>query len=481
MSRELSRKLGFALILAFWALVGLTDYPVPFIDDLFYIGAALNLAQHGVFTNPYADMLATIGCQDHFFANMPLHDYVLAGWLRLFGISALSFHVLYTLLALGVSLLIFRFVATARHAWLAAIFIAAAVYGLLGGTGLRADALGLFFLLAGFDTWRAETPAGFLWRNVFLGLVIITFPNVALPAILLSLFGLVHLALLQRRSLRELAPFVLALAAAYAGVLRPAADLRRRPARRVPDRAGQEPADERAGRARTLPPVHADGDREVDRGPGRVPGRRGDAVPALEGQAAAARGAFLPGPRGADLRQSRSLEHELGHRRARLGLWLPDDRAGDPGAGKRGLGARGWPIRRCSPCPRSAMTTSRSRARWPTRRRAPRRSRSCATRLPGCSRGGFTSMPGRRGELYDYRLPANASGYETSSTTGWGGPRSVADLPKDAVLVVSVGQAIPTPRTPDAGHTARPLRILGVAIPDLARNPYELVIIDNRP
>jgi hypothetical protein len=216
MTTSTSTKCGLGIIIAFWALVSLGDYPAPFIDDMFYIGAAINLAQHGVFSNPYCDLLATIGCGDHFYANMPFHDYLVAGWFKLFGISTLSLRVLYTLLALAATLLIFRLMPKTSWAWLVALFIALAVFGLLGGSGLRADALGLFFFLVGFDAWRARTPLAFFARNFFLGLVFITFPNLALAAGILSLFGLVYQNVIMQKTWRELFPFALAVAAAYA-------------------------------------------------------------------------------------------------------------------------------------------------------------------------------------------------------------------------------------------------------------------------
>jgi hypothetical protein len=83
-------------------------------------------------------------------------------------------------------------------------------------------------------------------------------------------------------------------------------------------------------------------------------------------------------------------------------------------------------------------------------------------------------------EVYDYRLPANAFSFETNSTTGWGGADSVDTLPKGSVSIVSVGHSFPTPDSPDAGQRGKSLRVFGVSIGSLVRNPYELEIIDNR-
>ena len=195
--------------------MGLRGYPAPFFDDAYFIGAAINLTQHGVFSNPLCESLATIGCANQFFAYMPLHSYVLAGWIKLFGLSTISFHVLYTGLALAVSFLIYRLFPVTNYSWGVALFICVAVFGLLGGAGLRADALGLFFFFWGFDCWREKTVMGFFWKNLLLGLAVITFPNVAISAISLSLAALLHQRFIQRLAWSQMVPFALAMSAAY--------------------------------------------------------------------------------------------------------------------------------------------------------------------------------------------------------------------------------------------------------------------------
>src|SRR5271169_406830 len=72
----------FFLLLWFW------DFPKPMCDDLFYSGAGLNLAQGGDLSNP---LLARQEFPGHLFLIYPpVHSYVLAGWLKIFGISAAS-------------------------------------------------------------------------------------------------------------------------------------------------------------------------------------------------------------------------------------------------------------------------------------------------------------------------------------------------------------------------------------------------------
>jgi hypothetical protein len=75
---------ALVFFLVLWAL----DFPKPMNDNLFYCGAGLNLAQGGDLANP---LLARQEFPGHyFFIYPPVHSYLLSGWLKLFGISAVS-------------------------------------------------------------------------------------------------------------------------------------------------------------------------------------------------------------------------------------------------------------------------------------------------------------------------------------------------------------------------------------------------------
>jgi len=187
---------GYILIGVFWLLIFLQGYPAPFVDDLAYIGAALNLVQHHVFSNPYNLSLVSLDSSGLFLAYMPLHSYILAGWLRLFGISFLSLSLFSTLAAALVSIFIYRWMPVGnRLAGLAAATgIVVMVYLLLGGAGLRPDALGLAFFCFGLDAVRSRSETLFFLKNLTLALSVITFPNLAATALLVSLATLVFLA-----------------------------------------------------------------------------------------------------------------------------------------------------------------------------------------------------------------------------------------------------------------------------------------------
>src|SRR6266478_2655380 len=93
----------------FFGGLWLLGFPKPANDDLFYSGAALNLASGGDFSNP---LLARQGFPSHyFFVYPPLHSFVLAGWLGVFGISAMSmvgFAVMMLWLTCAATVLILR-------------------------------------------------------------------------------------------------------------------------------------------------------------------------------------------------------------------------------------------------------------------------------------------------------------------------------------------------------------------------------------
>src|SRR5881409_235869 len=73
---------------AYCLMLWLLDFPKPMVDDLAYCGAACNLAQGGDYSNPW---LLRYHLPGHLFlVYPPLHSFALAGWLKLFGISARS-------------------------------------------------------------------------------------------------------------------------------------------------------------------------------------------------------------------------------------------------------------------------------------------------------------------------------------------------------------------------------------------------------
>lgn len=133
--------------LVFFFILWLLDFPKPYLDDLSYVGAALNMANGGDFSNPYLSRQFS----EHFaFFYPPIHSYVLLGWLKVFGISTASltaFQMVTYLLCAGSAIFILR-----RHqspVWVEWL-IPLAVTNAFLTHGLRPESLAAAFVMVGF-------------------------------------------------------------------------------------------------------------------------------------------------------------------------------------------------------------------------------------------------------------------------------------------------------------------------------------------
>jgi hypothetical protein len=123
------------------------DFPKPHTDDLSYVGAALNLANGGDFSDPF---LAREFSEHYAFFYPPIHSFVLAGWLKVFGISAASltgFQTLMYLLCAGSAIFILR--KNEASAWLEWLVPLAASNAFVSG-GLRPEPFAAAFIIVGF-------------------------------------------------------------------------------------------------------------------------------------------------------------------------------------------------------------------------------------------------------------------------------------------------------------------------------------------
>jgi hypothetical protein len=154
MSTELSKSAVPNHVLAyyvvpigiFWLALWLAGFPPPGPDDLFFLGPSLELVRNGHLANPLLRFWNP-SAVDHYFFQPPFHPYVLAGWLKLFGIGArniLGFQCAAGALAsLSFSLLLHRF--RFSGAWIAPVVLARTLFA----DGLRHEALGLALLGTG--------------------------------------------------------------------------------------------------------------------------------------------------------------------------------------------------------------------------------------------------------------------------------------------------------------------------------------------
>jgi len=143
-----SRSLPFVFALFFFAGLGLLGFPRPMMDDLFFIGAGLNLASGGDFSNP---LLARQGFPGSlYFVHPPLHSYALAGWLKIFGISTgslLAFQmVMYVLVCWAAIWILRKYRGPRLFEWLLPLGVATAFLSV----GLRPEPLSAMLTMVGY-------------------------------------------------------------------------------------------------------------------------------------------------------------------------------------------------------------------------------------------------------------------------------------------------------------------------------------------
>lgn len=130
-------------LLLWWA-----DYPPPHVDDLFFTGTAVELAQSGRLANPWiSPWMESLGTSD-FLSHPPVHPYALALWIWIFGVSSTTltaFHLLVqSLLELG----LYRLGRAAGLPWFSSLAMAAIAGLFTLSFGLRPEGLALLLLLA---------------------------------------------------------------------------------------------------------------------------------------------------------------------------------------------------------------------------------------------------------------------------------------------------------------------------------------------
>src|SRR5260370_5619028 len=88
-SAEIAPHLGsfiitFAIVV-FWVFIFITGQPAPFNDDLFYTGAAINFAKHGVMYNPHLRLSWPFLTSFNIYP--PTEQFALGYWLSFWWIS----------------------------------------------------------------------------------------------------------------------------------------------------------------------------------------------------------------------------------------------------------------------------------------------------------------------------------------------------------------------------------------------------------
>ncbi|XWK91361.1 MAG: hypothetical protein U7127_15320 [Phormidium sp.] len=176
-------------IVAFWTVLFLFGYPLPNQDDLFFIGAAINLAKGGEFTNPLLESWHSVFTSGKFYYQPPIHSFTLAAWLKLAGISTTSLlffqYLSYNIFSLFFALLL-RFYAFPRATALFTTVIFAAWHSSPNpyqGTGFRQDALGMAYLALGLWLVTRDSWLRYFLGFSFLGIAVFTSPITSAYAI----------------------------------------------------------------------------------------------------------------------------------------------------------------------------------------------------------------------------------------------------------------------------------------------------------
>jgi len=204
-----------AAVLLFGGLFAL-GFPKPFCDDLYFIGAGLNLASGGDFSNPFLER-AQFPPPHHYFGHPPMLSYAVAGWLKLFGISARSlmiFQMLIYLVICRAMLAISR-----RHhfppllEWLPPLAVAGAFLTF----GYRSEALAVALTLAGLALIDCGNPGR---GRIFFGFWLLflaasTASRTTFFSVSLALLALVILWCRKVSAGTLVWTFTLALAAAF--------------------------------------------------------------------------------------------------------------------------------------------------------------------------------------------------------------------------------------------------------------------------
>ena len=189
LNRERSAALpifgAFVVFFVFWLL----GWPAPAMDDLFYNGAAINMAGGGDFSNP---LLARQGFPSHyFFVYPPIHPHAVYAWLSVFGIgtnSLLAFQdLMFFMISAATILIIRRQTSPGILAWLVPWGVAAVFLKF----GLRPEAFAVAVTMSGYALLLHCRKAGpLLWLAFFVMFVgTITTPRTSFFGAVLALLG----------------------------------------------------------------------------------------------------------------------------------------------------------------------------------------------------------------------------------------------------------------------------------------------------
>jgi hypothetical protein len=169
-----------AAIIAFWICVFISRQPTPFIDDIFYTGAAINFAKHGVMYNPHLRL--SFPFLTSFNIYPPTEQFALGYWLTFWGISTNSmlafFMVCNAVTSLAAMRLINYFKLHSLNIILSVLIIANTVLFL----GLRVEAFSLACISTGLALVITKAEK---YYSAFVGSFLSVIGSISAPSYLI--------------------------------------------------------------------------------------------------------------------------------------------------------------------------------------------------------------------------------------------------------------------------------------------------------
>ncbi|MDQ8728050.1 hypothetical protein [Bradyrhizobium sp. LHD-71] len=167
--------LCFSANLAFWLSLIFAGLPAPFVDDMFYLGAGLELGRSGQLINPW--LLGHFPGTDHFIVYPPLFFYIVAAWTKILGVSTWALAALWAICSAIATTFFARFLERAFGISIWWPVSQALLFGALAYSGFRPEFVGFAFLFAGlyyvfYGQGRAVEAAGVF----LLGLSVLAAP-----------------------------------------------------------------------------------------------------------------------------------------------------------------------------------------------------------------------------------------------------------------------------------------------------------------
>lgn len=169
-------------IVTLWTILFLHGYPLAGIDDVFFTGAPINLAKGGEFTNPYIESWNSVISSGKFYFQPPFYSFVLAGWLKVTGISTISLLLFQYLCNIVFSLctaLILRFYGFPKITAICTTIFFATWFcnpNPQHSLGFRHDTLGMAFLTLGLYLLTQDKLWRYFWGFTFIESAVFTSP-----------------------------------------------------------------------------------------------------------------------------------------------------------------------------------------------------------------------------------------------------------------------------------------------------------------